>query len=168
MLFVPRIVGRRLFCSQSTRCHSFECQFLFAFRSFSVFTLWTPTMSAFHTWTYAPKTSTIDHIRDLDTERLQDSSSSQTQRQINAFYMSWLSSHPLPAYYRESCLDFSAFSSALAVCVSTLSKPNLTHRFESHCKNNNFSSKRARFTWIFCQYCPILTFKRLLLLYMEV
>ena len=94
--------------------------------------------------------------------------SSQTQRQINAFYMSCLSSHPLPAYYRESCLDFSAFSSALAVCVSILSKPNLTHRFESHCKNNKFSSKRARFTWIFCQYCLILTFKRLLLLYMEV
>ena len=35
-----------------------------------------------------PGTSTVDHIRDLDTERLQDSSSSQTQRQINAFYMS--------------------------------------------------------------------------------
>ena len=33
-----------------------------------------------------PGTSTVDHIRDLDTERLQDSSSSQTQRQINAFY----------------------------------------------------------------------------------
>ena len=32
-----------------------------------------------------PGTSTVDHIRDLDTERLQDSSSSQTQRQINAF-----------------------------------------------------------------------------------
>ena len=67
----------------------------------------------------------------------------------------------LPAYYRESCLDFSDFSSALAVCVSTWSKPNLTHRFESHCKNNKFSSKRARFTWIFCQYCPILTFERI-------
>ena len=35
-----------------------------------------------------PGTSTVDHIQDLDTERLQDSSSSQTQRQINAFYMS--------------------------------------------------------------------------------
>ena len=114
-----------------------------------------------------PGTSTVDHIRDNNYEFARFDSS-QTQRQINAFYMSWLSSHPLPAYYRESCLDFSVFSSALAVCVSTLSKPNLTHRFESHCKNNKFSSKRARFTWIFCQYCPILTFKELLLLYIKV
>lgn len=72
--------------------------------------------------------------------------------------MSWLSSHPLPAYYRESCLDFSAFSSALAVCLSTLSKPKLTHRIESHCKNNKISSKQARFAWIFCQYCQILIY----------
>ena len=34
-----------------------------------------------------PGTSTVDHIRDLDTERLQDFSVSQTQRQINAFYI---------------------------------------------------------------------------------
>ena len=114
-----------------------------------------------------PGTSTVDHIRDNNYEFARFDSS-QTQRQINAFYMSWLSSHPLPAYYRESCLDFSAFSSALAVCLSTLSKPKLTHRFESRCKNNKISSKWAKFTWIFCQYCPILTFKRLLLLYMEV
>ena len=82
--------------------------------------------------------------------------------------LSWLSSHLLPAYYRESCLDFSAFSSVLAVCLSTLSKPNLTHRIESHCKNNKKSSKQARFAWIFYQYCPILTFTWQLLLYIKV
>ena len=40
-----------------------------------------------------------DHIQDLDTERLQDSSSSQTQRQINAFYYVltlFPPSHPRP------------------------------------------------------------------------
>ena len=34
-----------------------------------------------------PGTSTVDHIRDLDSESLQDFRLSQTQRQINAFYI---------------------------------------------------------------------------------
>lgn len=36
-----------------------------------------------------PGTSTVDHIRDLDTESLQDFRPSQTQRRVNAFIMSW-------------------------------------------------------------------------------
>jgi len=41
-----------------------------------------------------PGTSTVDYIRDLDTERLQDFSVSQTQRRVNAFNMSWTTSPP--------------------------------------------------------------------------
>ena len=105
-----------------------------------------------------PGTSTVDHIRDNNYEFARFDSS-QTQRQINAFYMSWLSSHPLPAYYRESCLDFSAFSSALAVCLSTLSKLKLMYRFENHCKNNKISSNEQDLLVFFYQYCSFLTFE---------
>ena len=44
-----------------------------------------------------PGTSTVDHIRDLDSESLQDFRLSQTQRQINALYV-WTvfpTQHPL-------------------------------------------------------------------------
>ncbi len=46
-----------------------------------------------------PGASTVDYIRDLDTESLQDFSVSQTQRRVNAFIMSWtMASHPIPLY----------------------------------------------------------------------
>ena len=47
-----------------------------------------------------PGTSTVDYIQDLDTESLQDFSVSQTQRQINAFNMSWIIVPPKPALHR--------------------------------------------------------------------
>ena len=58
--------------------------------------------------------------------------------------MSWLSSHPLPAYYRESCLDFSAFSSALTVCLSSLNELNLIHSLENRYKYTAFFLKNEQ------------------------
>ena len=91
--------------------------------------------------------------------------SSQTQRQINALYYVLTLFPPIARLLLRKLFGLLSFSSALAVCLSTLSKPNLIHRIESHCKNNNISSKQARFAWIFCQYCQILIF---VLLYIKV
>ena len=58
--------------------------------------------------------------------------SSQTQRQINALYYVLTLFPPIARLLLRKLFGLLSFSSALAVCLSTLSKPNLIHRIESH------------------------------------